>query len=192
MYGWYLDDGRSDGKHEVQVIIPLYKEPSPVGQVRNETYHDLDVERDGDDQLSNVENLIVHQANVRPPRRLKDERGKSEGYPTPPDIPIHLLHSVSSRFPAMRIDSGCPGLVLFVHDGLDAINKSLGNSLRLNIADHSRGSTERARSCLCSNSGKRIRDHGDEQIDKPKIEHDETSDEKEARYEELCVDHVVH
>ena len=37
-----------------------------------------------------------------------------------------------------------------------------------------------------------MRDHGDEQIDKPKIEHDETSDEKEARYEELRVDHVVH
>jgi hypothetical protein len=42
-----------------------------------------------------------------------------------------------------------------------------------------------ARSRLRSNSGERIRDHGDEQIDKPKIEHDETSDEKEARYEEL-------
>jgi hypothetical protein len=49
----------------------------------------------------------------------------------------------------------------------------------------SRGGTERARSRLRSNSGERIRDHGDEQIDKPKIEHDKTSDEKEARYEEL-------
>jgi hypothetical protein len=59
-------------------------------------------------------------------------------------------------------------------------------------ANHSRGSAERARSRLRSDSGERIRDHGDEQVNKPKIEHDKTNDEKEARYEELCVDHVVH
>jgi hypothetical protein len=49
------------------------------------------------------------------------------------------------------------------------------------IANRSRGSTERARTRLRSNGGKCIRNHGNEQIDKPKVEHDETSDEKKAR-----------
>ncbi len=58
--------------------------------------------------------------------------------------------------------------------------------------DHARGSTERARLRFRSNDKERVRDHGDEQVDKPKIEHDKTSDKKDARNEELCVDHVVH
>ena len=123
MYDWYLDDSRSDGEHEVQVIIPLYEEPPPVGQVRDETYHDLDVERKGDDQLSNVKNLLVRRANVHPPRRLEDERGKSEGYPTPPDTLIDFPHGIPSCFTATRIGPGSPSLVLLIHDGLDAINK---------------------------------------------------------------------
>ena len=39
----------------------MYEEPSPVRQVSNETHYDLDVERDCDDQLANVENLRVHR-----------------------------------------------------------------------------------------------------------------------------------
>lgn len=56
----------------------------------------------------------------------------------------------------------------------------------------SRCSTECARPRLCSDGGERVRDHGDEQVDEPKIEHDKTNDEKEAGYEELRVDHGVH
>jgi hypothetical protein len=52
--------------------------------------------------------------------------------------------------------------------------------------------TECARLRLCSDGGERVRDYGDEQVDEPKIEHDKTNDEKEARYEELRVDHGIH
>ena len=56
----------------------------------------------------------------------------------------------------------------------------------------SRCSTECARLRLCSDGGECVRDHGDKQVDKPKIEYNETNDEKEAGYEELRVDHGVH
>jgi hypothetical protein len=121
VYDWNLDDGRSDGEHKVQVIMSLYEEPSPVRQVSDETHYDLNVERDGDDQLANVENLRVHRADVHFPRRLEDERGKSECYPTPPDTLIYFPHNIPSRFTATRIGPG--GLVLLVNDGLDAIKQ---------------------------------------------------------------------
>jgi len=52
-----------------------------------------------------------------------------------------------------------------------------------------RGSAERARSCFCPNGGESVCDYGNEQIDEPKIEHNEADDEKEARNEELRVNH---
>jgi hypothetical protein len=55
-----------------------------------------------------------------------------------------------------------------------------------------RDSTERARSRFCPNGGESVCDHGDEQIDEPKIEHNEANDKKEARNEKLRVDHGVH
>lgn len=120
VYDWDLNDGRSDGEHKVQVIIPLYEKPSPVRQMSDETHYDLNVERDGDDQLANIKNLLVHRADVYTPRRLEDERGKGECYPTPPDVPIYLLHSVPSCFTATFIRAGGPCLVVFINDGLDA------------------------------------------------------------------------
>jgi len=83
-----------------------YEEPSPVRQVSNETNYDLDVERDCDDQLTNVENLRVHRADVHTPRRLEDERGKGECYPTPPDNLIYFPHGVPSRFMVTCIEYG--------------------------------------------------------------------------------------
>jgi hypothetical protein len=56
----------------------------------------------------------------------------------------------------------------------------------------SRCGTERARSRFGSDSGERVGNNGDEQVDEPKIEYDEANDKKEAGYEELRVDHLVH
>jgi hypothetical protein len=108
--------------------MSLDEEPSPVRQVSDETHYDLNVEYDGYDQLANIENLCVHRADVHSPRRLEDERGKSECYPTPPDILIYLPHRIPSRFTATRIGPGGPCLVLLVNDGLDAIKEGSENT----------------------------------------------------------------
>jgi hypothetical protein len=60
---------------------------------------------------------------VHSPRRLEDERSKSECYPTPPGILIYFPHNIPSRFMAMHIGRGGPCLVLLVNDGLDAIKE---------------------------------------------------------------------
>ena len=102
---------------------------------------------------------------------------------------IYFPDNVPSRRMATR---GDPCLVFLVDDGLNAIEKSEKKGRQQGTGDYSRSGTERARSGFCSDSGERIRDHGDEQVDKPKIEHDDTNDEKEGGYEELRVDHRIH
>lgn len=55
-----------------------------------------------------------------------------------------------------------------------------------------RSGTKRRLMRLLSNSRERVRDHSDEQIDQPEIEHHDADDKEEARHEELRVDHGVH
>lgn len=61
-----------------------------------------------------------------------------------------------------------------------------------NAHPDSRRSTKRALLRIRADSRERIRNHRNEQIDEPEIEHDETNDEEKARHEELGIDHLVH
>ena len=60
------------------------------------------------------------------------------------------------------------------------------------LGDHLRGSSECTLVSIFTVSGKRIGDNGNEQVDEPEVEDDNTDDEEEARNEEFSVHHRVH
>ena len=64
VHGRDLDDRRADGEHEVEVVVALDEEAAPVGQVRDEADHDLDVERDREHQLTDVDDLRVGRTHI--------------------------------------------------------------------------------------------------------------------------------
>jgi hypothetical protein len=55
-----------------------------------------------------------------------------------------------------------------------------------------RGGTKCTLQCLRADSLERVRNHRNKQIDKPEVEDKNADDEKDARHEELCVDHLIH
>lgn len=48
-----------------------------------------------------------------------------------------------------------------------------------------RRSTECTLMCIAPNRRERVRDDGDEEVDKPEVEHDDAHDEEETGHEEL-------
>ena len=60
------------------------------------------------------------------------------------------------------------------------------------LGDHLRGSSECTLVGIFTDSGKRIGDDRNEQVDEPEIEDNNTDDEEEARDEEFSVHHGVH
>ena len=103
-----LDDSRADREHEVKVVGTLDEESAPIGQVRDETDGNLDVERDREQQFANVEDLLVHRADVHVSRGLEDERCKGESYPTPPDALVYFPDGVPSCWTAAGVIPGSP------------------------------------------------------------------------------------
>jgi len=115
-----LDDRGTNREHEVEVVVTLHEEAAPVRQVRDDSQYDLDVERDRDHELTNVEDLLVCRANIYVARRLEDKRSESESNPTPPDVFIEVPNMGSAWCTSTTVSPGDPSLILLIDDGSEA------------------------------------------------------------------------
>ena len=78
-----MDDGRADGQNNIQPVPSFPKEVPPVWEVSREPYNDLDVECDGNSELSAIEKLPVDRPWVDRTSGLYRQRGESEDDPKP-------------------------------------------------------------------------------------------------------------
>lgn len=103
-----MDDRRTDRKYEVEIVGSLDEKAAPVGQVRDDADHNLDIERDRDHQFADIEDILVRRADVYVSRGLEDERREGKGYPTPPNTLIYFPDSVPSCGTASSVGPGSP------------------------------------------------------------------------------------
>lgn len=78
-----MDDGRADGQNKIQPVPPFPEKVSPVREVSREPNNDLDVECDGNCELSVVEEFSVDRSWIDCTGCLYRERGEGQDDPKP-------------------------------------------------------------------------------------------------------------
>ena len=78
-----MDNGRADGQNKIQPVPPFPEEIAPVWEVSCEPRNNLDVERNGNCELSVVKKLSVNGPWVNCAGCLYCQRGESQDDPKP-------------------------------------------------------------------------------------------------------------
>lgn len=78
-----MDDCGADGQNKIQPVPPFPEEFSPVWEVSREPHDDLDVECNGDGELSAVKKVSMYLSWVNCTSGLYCERGESQDNPKP-------------------------------------------------------------------------------------------------------------
>lgn len=91
-----MDNGGADGQDKVQPVPPFPEEISPVREVSREPDNDLDVERDGDRELSVVEELSMDWPWIDRTSGLYGQRDEGEDDPEPFGHLVVVLECIPS------------------------------------------------------------------------------------------------
>jgi hypothetical protein len=97
MYNRYLDDSRPNGQNQVEPVMAVGEEASPIGQLGKNADDDLDIEKGGNRQFAFIQDRLMQLADINRPSSLYDKRCKSEEDPTPSGIYVYDLEMVIFR-----------------------------------------------------------------------------------------------
>ena len=120
-----MDDGGADGQNEVQPVPPFPEEVSPVRKISCEPDNDLDVESDGDRELSVVEELSMDWSRIDRTSGLYGQRDEGKNDPEPFGHLVVVLERIPSGGYQATVDNPEILVIFTVYVDNQAVEGSL-------------------------------------------------------------------